>query len=392
MKIKLVIVHVLVGVSLLLPGLQGRALAQTAGPVANAGPDQVGEAGRLVTLDGSLSSGTGLRFHWRQLAGPSVVLTGADNAMATFVFPFLVGADGPAISFELAVTDVNNVTAVDTMVMIEAVLPPPPPLNTIPVPQPANLAAYVSDRTAAIQLGKALFWDMQVGSDGIQACASCHFAAGADNRVTNQVNPGPDRAFEAGSPNSTLLPASFPFHVVANPMDRMSQILRSLDDIAGTQGLLRADHVRVQPGNAVDQGNSIADPVFNAGGSDTRQVTGRSAPSVINAVYFLRNFWDGRASNVFNGVNGSGLRDPDAHIWEVQPDGAVVPAFVRLENSSLASQAVGPALSDVEMSWKGRRFPQLGRKLLSLTPLAKQQVSDSDSTRWRFWPIRWVMD
>lgn len=38
-------------------------------------------------------------------------------------------------------------------------------------------------------LGKAFFWDMQTGSDGIQGCASCHFHAGADNRTTHQVNP-----------------------------------------------------------------------------------------------------------------------------------------------------------------------------------------------------------
>ena len=35
-------------------------------------------------------------------------------------------------------------------------------------------------RNKLVALGKALFWDMQVGSDGIQACASCHFHAGAD--------------------------------------------------------------------------------------------------------------------------------------------------------------------------------------------------------------------
>ncbi len=40
------------------------------------------------------------------------------------------------------------------------------------------------------QLGKALFWDMQVGGDGIQACATCHYHAGADNRKTNQMSPG----------------------------------------------------------------------------------------------------------------------------------------------------------------------------------------------------------
>src|SRR5947209_17145476 len=37
----------------------------------------------------------------------------------------------------------------------------PPPLSTISIPMPSNLGAYVVNRTAAIQLGKALFWDQQ---------------------------------------------------------------------------------------------------------------------------------------------------------------------------------------------------------------------------------------
>jgi hypothetical protein len=45
-------------------------------------------------------------------------------------------------------------------------------------------------RTALRRLGKALFWDMQVGGDGIRACASCHYHAGADNRKINQMSPG----------------------------------------------------------------------------------------------------------------------------------------------------------------------------------------------------------
>src|SRR5574340_1267686 len=62
-------------------------------------------------------------------------------------------------------------------------------LKTIPVPEPALLFNYVANRNAAIQLGKALYWDMQVGSDGVQACATCHFHAGADSRFRNQLNP-----------------------------------------------------------------------------------------------------------------------------------------------------------------------------------------------------------
>ncbi|MBW2451829.1 MAG: cytochrome-c peroxidase, partial [Deltaproteobacteria bacterium] len=53
------------------------------------------------------------------------------------------------------------------------------------VPLP-SLNKFVEDEDALLVLGKALFWDMRVGSDGKTACASCHFHAGVDNRVKNQ--------------------------------------------------------------------------------------------------------------------------------------------------------------------------------------------------------------
>ena len=65
-------------------------------------------------------------------------------------------------------------------------------LKTVSIPEPDNLKDFVQDKAAAIALGKSLFWDMQLGTDGIQSCASCHFHAGADNRSKNQLNPGKD--------------------------------------------------------------------------------------------------------------------------------------------------------------------------------------------------------
>src|SRR2546425_9910454 len=56
------------------------------------------------------------------------------------------------------------------------------PLSTVPVPKP-DLAGFVRDEAAAVALGKALFWDMQLGSDGIQTCGRCHFHSGAGNRL-----------------------------------------------------------------------------------------------------------------------------------------------------------------------------------------------------------------
>src|SRR5262245_4997368 len=66
----------------------------------------------------------------------------------------------------------------------------PGDLRGVAVPAPANLDDFVKDPVLARALGKALFWDMQVGSDNVQACASCHFRAGADPRAKNQVSPG----------------------------------------------------------------------------------------------------------------------------------------------------------------------------------------------------------
>src|SRR5476649_529568 len=72
-------------------------------------------------------------------------------------------------------------------------------LKFFPPPLP-DLGGIVTSDMAFV-LGKALFWDTAAGSDG-QACASCHFNAGADPRVTNQISPGikaapvPDISFQ----------------------------------------------------------------------------------------------------------------------------------------------------------------------------------------------------
>ena len=126
-------------------------------------------------------------------------------------------------------------------------------LSTVAVPQPANLADFVQDKGAAIALGKALFWDTQVGSSGTQACATCHFHAGADNRTTNQLSPAlkrrtpdlsapdPDTSFQIGGPNYTLQAADFPFHKLSDPQDRTSTVVRDSSTIAGSQGVFKND-------------------------------------------------------------------------------------------------------------------------------------------------------
>ena len=65
---------------------------------------------------------------------------------------------------------------------------------------------------------------------------------------------------------------------------------------------------------------------------------------MINAVFNHRQFSDGRAENVFNGVNHLGQRDPDATGLSRRRPKNPVEVRVELVHSSLASQAVAPLL------------------------------------------------
>jgi cytochrome c peroxidase len=58
---------------------------------------------------------------------------------------------------------------------------------------------------------------------------------------------------------------------------------------------------------------------------------------------------------------------------------------ITLNDSSLASQAAGPPLSVLEMSAASRQFPDIGRKMYALRPLAQQAVAADDSVlgAWR---------
>lgn len=261
------------------------------------------------------------------------------------------------------------------------IIPVPASLKTIPVPRPVGIEMFIKDNAAAIALGKALFWDMQVGSDGSTACATCHYQAGADPRTRNQLNPGANGLFQSGRANHLSAATDFPFHSLADFDDRKSTLLRSLDDVTGSQGVHAGLFQRVVLGNAKDAADySALDPLgFSVGGINVRQGTGRNSPSVVNAVYNVRNFWDGRAARRFNGRNPFGDADTNARVLQVNGLGQLEKVRISIDLASLASQAVGPTLSDVEMSASGRTFMQLGRKMLSVQPLAQQEVKADDS-------------
>ena len=252
-----------------------------------------------------------------------------------------------------------------------------PSLKSIPVPKPANLDTYVKDAQALIVLGKSLFWDMQTGSDGRTACASCHFHAGADHRAQNQLATAAGAA-SAVIPNRTLTPDDFPFHKLANPGNNRSAAVADARQIAGSAGIVHRSFYDTVLQSAYDDGVDLGgQPAASVNGINLRQVTGRNAPSVINAVFNVRNFWDGRARNTFTGATPFGASDLNLNAMVFDND-QLGRQQVAISNSSLASQAVGPPTNSAEMSYDGRTWPKLGRKMLTLAPLSRQRVSGDD--------------
>lgn len=255
-------------------------------------------------------------------------------------------------------------------------------LKGVPIPQPATLAEFVRDQTAAVELGKALFWDMQAGSDGIQACASCHFQAGTDRRSMHQVNPGShagDATVNLASLNAQLTTADFPTHRLRDPKDPESMVLFDSNDVVSSQGIYTGEFIDVVPGRAEELGSFSRDPVFIVNGQNVRRVEPIDTMTVINTIFNFRSFWQGRAQNIFNGVNLLGDRDPDAFVLKAVGPTQLEQVRVRLENSSLASQSLGALFSRTAMSYRGRTGPKIGKKMLSLTPLAMQLVQPEDS-------------
>lgn len=181
-----------------------------------------------------------------------------------------------------------------------------PPLGPPPVP-------FANPITAAkVELGRALFWDEQLSSTRSVACGTCHIpgAGSADPRTAlgsaATLNPGPDGAFGGD------------------------------DDVLGSPGV---------PFNLADGHYDVAD-----GFGLMPQVTGRNAPSAINAAYSPTLFWDGRA--------GPQFLDPDS--------GAVLLNF----NGALENQALGPLVSNVEMAHDGRELDDVVARIVASEPLA----------------------
>ena len=159
---------------------------------------------------------------------------------------------------------------------------------------------------AKIELGKALFFEEQLSSDNTMACATCHLSEfGGAAPSSTATAPGADGQFGTA------------------------------DDIFGSPGMVAQDR------------NS--DYVHNSFHGFDRQVTNRTAPSVIGAAFFSFLLWDMSAGPQFRDLQGN---------------------IVLPQTATLESQAVLPFLSSVEMAHADRTWDQITNKLASVRPLA----------------------
>jgi cytochrome c peroxidase len=349
---------------------------------------------------------------------------------------------------------------------------------------PSNENDYIRDRNVAAALGKSLFWDMQVGSDSVQSCGSCHAHAGADNRVKNQINPnhlGGDGfqttapfGFEVQPANGALTISDFPFQKLTNPnvagdpkcttplvahvnggilentpngvltgatgtaaagvtmtVCSAANVINTKNNANGTKvandvassmgvhwGVFKDIRLGFGPASstggvasalpdlretAADCGTlldaaaqsacltNISDPLPGfAGVSGTgepgvnnqfRRVEPRNTPTIFPVAVNFDNFWDARANHDFNGGSVFGSSDPQAHVFVDDAGGALTPTRQIIRFVSMASLATGPGLSEFEMSFLGRNWSKIGKKLLQpgATPLANQLVDPNDS-------------
>ncbi len=227
-----------------------------------------------------------------------IVLIGVNSVLSSLA----IGNDEPGGSFEEVILQIDEVgDEVDPLGV-------PPLWNPMgPMQNP-----YSEEKRV---LGKILFWDEQLSSDGTVSCGTCHIpaAGGADPR--DGRHPGFDL------------------------------ILNTPDDVLGSLGVIQMDAAaQYQP-----EATYRLDP----------QVTNRVSLSNLMSMFQGNLFWDGRAENVFN--------DPESG-QEVFQSGV----------GGLEIQATVPILNSTEMGHAGRTWDQVRDKLAEVRPLALADTIPAD--------------
>jgi cytochrome c peroxidase len=192
-----------------------------------------------------------------------------------------------------------------------------------PLEPPVDPVGNISNADK-ILLGKALYWDEQLSATKTVACASCHILAkgGTDPRAnvanSNSSNPGFDG------------------------------ILNTADDVTGSPGVPKA----------AETGNYLYSDIYGY----RSQVTGRRAPSSINAGYANELFFDGRAGGQF-----------------VDP---ITGDIILNSGAALESQVLAPPTNPVEMGHENRDWNHVVNAVKKASPLALSPQISTEMSDW----------
>lgn len=151
----------------------------TAAPIADAGPNQLNIPAAVVTLDGSSSYdplGETLTYRWQQINGPTVAISNATAAKATFT-----AVAGNSYGFRLTVTNTDGLSGTATTAVTTQAAAPA---------TPATIVQFIAV-PAAIQPGQSstLEWITQ-------------------NATSVSIAPGIGAVSAAGSGSVSVTPAS----------------------------------------------------------------------------------------------------------------------------------------------------------------------------------------
>ena len=281
-----------------------------------------------------------------------------------------------------------------------------------------DLAEFIADVDAAEALGKAFFWEMQAGSDfrklpGTEthigtACATCHFKYGADarDRFTTRIpyvvwdeydrdtthplvfNETPKVFDVVSEATKVLVPdEEQPLSMIVGSQGVEPRVFKGIKSAGEAMPFANGYWEEWEPRNPDGFVNYKPDwSMFienqSSQGKYFRQITSRNSPTVINSGFADRLFHDGRAESTFNGFSIFGDHDQREILYRRTKEGKLELVRVAIPDAALASQAVGPIVNEVEMSYLGRTFHHLACKLLDAKVLGHQAISDNDSVLW----------
>ena len=248
------------------------SMAQSASPVADAGPDQTVASGAMVWLDGNGSSnndGTIVSYFWERTGGTSgntVVLTGEDTATPTFTADTLIaGTADVTHEFTLTVTDEQDDTSIDTVTV------------KITSPNAAPVADAGQDRTVVSGATVTLDGSDSSDSDGMVA----------SYRWTRTGGTGNSGVVLTGADTARL---RFTADTLAADVDGLTHVFELVvTDDEDAESVADMVTVMVTAGNAP--------PVADAGGDSTHE--GSSGVLTVASGAMVR--LDGRGSSARDG-------------------------------------------------------------------------------------------